>query len=105
MMLAGKGVLIVEMAIPTDGLAIGRTSHRHVACHNLIAFLSEGYSYDGGSRLEVPLRQFSSALMVEVPLYGGIIKVVPSLYYDRGEVLGENIAAILFIKYSFVKPD
>ena len=72
---------------------------------NYGTFLSEGYSYDSGSRLEVPLRQFSSALMVEVPLYGGIIKVVPSLYYDRGEVLGENIAAILSIKYSFVKPD
>ena len=68
-------------------------------------FLDEGYCYDRGSRLETAMRQFSSALMVEFPLYQGIIKVVPSLYYDRGDVLPESFAAVLSIKYTLEKFD
>ena len=68
-------------------------------------FLDQDYHYDRGSRLETPMRQFSSALMVEVPLYAGIIKVVPSLYYDRGDVLPGSFAAMLSFKYSLEKID
>lgn len=63
-------------------------------------FLDVDYCYDRGSRLETPLRQFSSAFMLEFPLYEGIIKVVPAVYYDRGDVLPNLFAATLSIKYS-----
>jgi len=64
------------------------------------AWFDENYVYNQGSRLSVPLRQLSTALMVEFPLYAGIIKVVPAVYYDRGEVLPHSFAATLSVKYS-----
>ena len=66
-------------------------------------FLDVDYCYDKGSRLQTPLRQFSSAFMLEFPLYEGIIKVVPAVYYDRGEVLPDVFAATLSVKYSLEK--
>ena len=66
-------------------------------------YLDEGYSYDSGSLLSTPLRQFSSAFMFEFPLYEGIIKVVPAIYYDRGDVLPNVFAATLSVKYSLEK--
>jgi len=62
--------------------------------------LSEEYKYETGTCFEKPYRQFSSALLVEFPLYAGIIKVVPAVYYDRGDVLPHNFAATLSVKYS-----
>ena len=62
--------------------------------------LSLGGQYDTGTRLEKPMRQFSSAFLLELPLYAGIIKVVPALYFDAGDVLARNFAATLSIKYS-----
>ena len=64
-------------------------------------WFTEDYRYGAGSRLERPLRQFSSALMVEVPLWQGIIKVVPALYYDTGEVLRSGFGATLSVRYTF----
>ena len=72
---------------------------------NYGTYLDESYCYDTGSRLQTPMRQFSSAFMLEFPLYEGIIKVVPAVYYDRGDVLPGNFAATLSVKYNFVKID
>ena len=83
----------------------------HILPYKLMLTYSESYGthpdldyqYETGTRLEVPLRQFSSALLVELPLYGGIIKVVPAMYFDAGDVLARNFAATLSIKYSLEK--
>ena len=64
------------------------------------AYYDADFKYGAGSLLDQPLAQFSSALLLEIPLYGGIIKVVPAVYYDRGEVLPESFGATLSVKYS-----
>ena len=41
MMLLRKRVVIVEMAVPGDGLTIGTVGHRHITCHHLIVLLCQ----------------------------------------------------------------
>ena len=43
-MLACKGMVIIEMAIPSNGLAISCVRHGHVTGHNLIVLLGKGYN-------------------------------------------------------------
>ena len=65
------------------------------------SYLSEDFIYGTGSRLEKPLKQMSSAFMLEVPLWEGIIKVVPAVYYDAGEALTSSFGATISIRYNF----
>ena len=44
-MLASEGVVVVEMAVPSDGLTIFRVGHRHVTCNDFVVLLGE--SHDG----------------------------------------------------------
>ena len=42
-MLACEDVVIVEMSVPTDGLAIFGVRHHHVTAHNLVVLLGKTY--------------------------------------------------------------
>ena len=41
--LASEGVVVVEVAVPADGLAILRVGHSHVTGHDFVVLLGEGY--------------------------------------------------------------
>lgn len=56
-----------------------------------------------GTVRETPLRQFSFGFNCEVPLVGGMLALLPGLYFDKGEVLQNAFGASLGIRYVFKK--
>ena len=43
-MLVGKGMIVVKMAIPADSLAIGRIRHDHFTRHEFIVLLGQAHN-------------------------------------------------------------
>ena len=72
-MLAGKRVVVVEMTVPADSLAVFGVRHGHVACHDLVVLL--GDAYDDILRIVVtPCRNEHCVLVVVgKAVVGGIV--------------------------------
>ncbi len=69
---------------------------------NYGCWFTEDYSYDTGSRLKEPLRQFSSCFMTEFPVLGGALGITPSVYLDLGDALPHSFAVMLTLKYNIL---
>ena len=59
------------------------------------------YDYGTGTRLEKPLRQFSSGFSASIPILKGALCLIPSVYYDKGEAISDGFGATLALKYTF----
>ena len=63
MMLISKCIVVVEMTVPSNGLAVFGIRHRHVTCHNLIVLL--GNTYDSVFRIIItPCRNKHGVLVI-----------------------------------------
>ena len=70
--------------------------------NNYGCWFSEDFAYNQGSRLEQPLKQFSSGFMTEFPLLEGALRIVPAVYLDAGDALPRRFGAILSVKYDII---
>ena len=73
------------------------------ASRNHGCWFSESGVYGKEYRFDPPLRQLSTGFETELPVFGGRISLVPAVYFDSGEALPQSFAAILSLKYNFVK--
>ena len=70
---------------------------------NYGCWFTPAYDYDAGTRYEVPLERFSSAFECSFPILGAALQLVPGLYADTGAGLFRSFAAILSVKYNFIR--
>lgn len=67
----------------------------------IIPYKGESQAFkDWGSVRETPLIQWSGAFKMEIPLAHSRFTLLPSVYFDRGEVLGNSVAMTLGVSYS-----
>lgn len=96
--------------IGISGKIARRVPYRLMATYSM-CYGTYGKPYAGESQLgkpwgtvkETPLNQFSFGFNCEIPFLHNVLCLVPGVYFDRGQVLGNSFGATLGLRYVFTR--
>ena len=73
MMLTGKRVVVVEMTVPTDGLAVFSVSHRHVTRYHFVVLLCKRHDGVLGVVVTPCRNEYGILVIISTAVVGSIV--------------------------------